>query len=498
VGAGEEEMSRSADGPIVSDRSEKKPLGQRRKCAACGGVVSLAALFWLGFPAIAGAQTVSESANPFGTRVQEYGNNSYVPPDTVYVPPSSIVRPEDAGKFAHTDYVIANPNREPVPSGTKKPDPTSENPGSLACVYGLLKYGGCTPQGGAGKHIPTKNGGWGAIALVDAFDNPDAGSDYILFSKQYHLPTTGFTQAYANSTHVMGASCSGTPPPNQDWAVEESLDIEYAHAMAPAAQIILVEACTNSVSDLVAAEDYATTLVTAAGGGDISNSWGAGEFSGQIADDVSFYAHPHDLSIVYFASAGDSGCGAQWPSSSPWVVSAGGTTINRDSKHRFVSESCWTGSGGGTSTEETYATTFSGGNTGPWADFQYAIFGQAARATPDFAFDADPTSGVNIISQFGVGSTTEPWITIGGTSVASPALAGLVNLAGNKLGSNSTVGLTGGFYNSQENNLLYSQLPMATYSKNFFDVTTGSNGCTVGAGWDYCAGVGSPRGLIGK
>jgi kumamolisin len=275
--------------------------------------------------------------------------------------------------------------------------------------------------------------------------------------------------------------------------VEESLDIEYAHAMAPLAQIILVEACSDSISDLIAAENYASTLVANAGGGDISNSWGSNEFPGQIADDTTFYAHGMNSSIVYFASTGDNGCGAQWPSSSPWVVAAGGTTINRDS-NRFVNESCWSGSGGGTSVEETYTSTFSERNTGPWADFQFPIFRQANRATPDFAFEADPATGVNVFSEFGAGE----WFTIGGTSVASPALAGLVNLAGNKLGSNSLVGVSGGFINNQEDNLLYSQLPSATYSKNFFDVTTGSNGCKVLLGWDYCTGVGSPRGLIGK
>lgn len=463
-------------------------------------LLATAGLLWLSFAATAGAQSVSENANPSGFRAPEYGSHDYIQPDTVYVPASSIARPEDASKFAHTDYVIANPNREAVPSPSAKPNATAENPGSLACIYGLIKpYGGCTPQGGAGRHVVTGKGtgGWGAIALVDAFDNPNAATDYATFSKQYHLPTTGFTQAYANSTNAPGASCSGTPPTSTDWAVEESLDIEYAHAMAPDAQIILVEACSNSTADLLAAEDYATKLVAAAGGGDISNSWGGGESSGETSDDTHFFAQTPNLSIVYFASAGDNGCGAQWPSSSPWVVSAGGTTINRDPKtHKFLSESCWAGSGGGTSLDETYQTAFSGGFMGPWADYQYPIFGEAARATPDFAFEADPASGVNVFSQFGAGG----WLVVGGTSVASPALAGLVNLAGNKLGSNFSTqgGVSGGFYNNQENNLLYSQLPAATYSKNFFDVTQGSNKCTVGPGWDYCTGVGTPRGLIGK
>lgn len=476
---------------------------RQRALRVCRQTVSLAiaALFSLSFVALARAQSPMASVNPPKAQSQEFGTHSYIPPANVYVPESSIERPEDTGKFAHTMYVIKSPNGGPV-QGTPKPDATAENPGSLACVYGLISsYAGCTPAGGVGKHV-AKTGGWGAIALVDAYDNPDAATDYETFAKKYSLPTTGFTVAYANSTNAPGASCSGTPAANTDWSVESSLDIEYAHAMAPAAKIILVEACSNSFSDLFLAEAYATQLVIADGGGDISNSWGGAEFSGETADDTYFYYRPppggpYNMNIVYFASAGDSGCGAAYPSSSPWVVSAGGTSLNRNSAHHFTSESCWSGSGGGTSSQETYATGFSGGHMGPWANYQYPNFGAANRATPDMSFDADPDTGVNIYSEYGAGG----WEVVGGTSVASPSLAGIVNLAANKLGSfNYENGyISDGFYNSEEDNLLYSQLGAATaYSKNFYDITAGTNGCSVAPNWDYCTGVGSPRGLLGK
>ena len=151
--------------------------------------------------------------------------------------------------------------------------------------------------------------------------------------------------------------------------------------------------------------------------------------------------------------------------------------------------------GGGVSAYETYAGTYTGGNTGSWADFQYPIFGQGNRAVPDLAFDADPASGVYVLSQVNGG-----WYTVGGTSVASPALAGIVNRSANRLSStfiNPINNIT--YFTNAENNLLYSQLGSYTaYKTNFYDPTSGSNGVHAAAGWDYCTGVGTPRRLLGK
>jgi hypothetical protein len=176
--------------------------------------------------------------------------------------------------------------------------------------------------------------------------------------------------------------------------------------------------------------------------------------------------------------------------------------LRNSSTGKFYSESCWGGSGGGVSTYETYSnTSFTNSNTGPWADYQYPIFGQASRATPDMSFNADPASGVWVDSQYGFGCSSEPcWAPVGGTSVSSPSLASLVNRAGNKLGSWTNFPVVGtGWYNNQENVLIYSQLGGGVaYKGNFYDIKTGSNGCSVKPSWDYCTGVGSPRGLLGK
>jgi kumamolisin len=426
---------------------------------------------------------------------------SFVQQGTVITPTSSVERPEDAGVRAHTNYLLFAPAGRPM-SSTSPDNTVAENPASIACVYKVgPSYAGCVPVNN-GDHA---TGGWGAIALVDAYDDATAASDLAYFDRHFTLPVANFTKVYANESFgTLGgltASCSGTPPAasTYGWDVEESLDIEWAHAMAPSAKIILVEACSSSLNDLFYAEYVAGIEVSADGGGDISNSWGGGEFAGEVSDDNFFYRYYYSH-ITYFASAGNSGWGAAYPSSSPWVVSAGGTTINRDVNGNFLSESCWSGSGGGVSAYEKWQSPPSILNgMGPWTNYQYELFGGAPyetpyRATPDMSFDADPASGVWVRDTDSGGS----WYIVGGTDLASPALAGIVNASNNRLGQTPP---GGGSYFAQENNLLYSQLYANTaYSANFYDVTTGSNGTghNAGLGYDQCTGVGSPRGKLGK
>ncbi len=413
----------------------------------------------------------------------------FVPAGTVITPDSSVARPEDAGQRAHTNVKIFVPAGAGVASVT--PSFTfAETPASLGCTYLVgPHYTGCRPSTGGTLHPA---GGWGAIALVDAYDNPNAAADLATFSANFGLPAASFTKVCANGN----GSCTSCPG-NVGWGLEEDLDIQWAHAMAPQAKIYLVEGCSNSYTDLLYAEYVAGGLVNAAGGGDISNSWGSGEFSGETSDDNYFYRY-YWKNITYFASAGDSGLGAQYPSSSPWVVSAGGTRVNRAANQNFLSESCWSGSGGGTSTYELWQSPPDILNgMGPWSGYQYELFGgypynPGNRATPDFSFDSDPASGVYVYDSYGYGG----WVIVGGTSVASPSLAGIVNIANNRLGQAPP---GGGKYHTGENNLLYSQLNTKTaYAANFRDVTTGSNGASAGVGWDYCTGLGTPRTKLGK
>jgi subtilase family serine protease len=431
-----------------------------------------------------------------------------------------IYRPE-SGKvqtpgFARTTYVLpsadgnkpaamAAPTMKAAPN-TISPEgvvltEVAETPQSLGCLYVASPSStGCIPNYNSGSGGPSANG-YGAIALVDAFDNPDAASDLQTFDSYWGLAPATFVKVYANGN----GDCT-TPAANAGWSVESSMDIEYAHVFAPNAVIILVEACSNSFTDLLYAEQVAFNYIVSnyPAGGQVSNSWLGGEFSGQVADDSFFadfnynWSNGYKTPILAFASAGDGGAGAAYPSNNPWVISAGGTSIMRNSSTlKFSSEACWGGSGGGVSSIESFATSFNGGHSGPWANFQYPIFGQANRATPDMSFDADPASGAWVYSAFGLGG----WSPVGGTSLSSPALASIVNRMGNKLGSVFITPATSGadWFATWEHNYIYSQLATSkAYKADFYDVTTGSNGNKAVASWDMCTGVGSPRGSGGK
>ena len=472
--------------------------------------VAVLLLFAMGTSVLATAQEDMSPVQPTAQQKPAPAPSAiFKHPGQVIRPESSVARPEDAGIRAHTNYLLF------LPEGRKMSEINPENtyaeyPASLACVYGVgPQYAGCVPTNNSAYNA---TGGWGAIALVDAYDNPNAASDINYFSSFFGLPAPKFTKVYANTSfgtlNGLTASCSGTPAGNTGWGLEEDLDIEWAHAMAPSAKIILVEACSNSYNDLLFAEQVAGIKVKAAGGGDISNSWQGSESSSQLGPsgwDNYFYRYYYDK-ITYFASSGDSGYGVGFPSTNPWVVSAGGTTVNRDANGNFVSESCWSGSGGGYSAIETWLDpdSASGGKNnaiyygmGPWVDYQYQLFGgypytNAPRSTPDISFDADPNSGAWVYDTYGGGT----WYVVGGTSLSSPALAAIVNGSNNRLGQTP---LGGGKYFAHENDLLYSQLSTnKAYVKNFYDVTTGSNGHSAGVGYDQCTGIGSVRGKLGK
>jgi kumamolisin len=419
------------------------------------------------------------------------------------IPESSIERPEDAGLRMHTNIVFRSLDGTDKPTHLSSPaeipnfgplatDQLEETPQSLGCIYlGSPKSVGCIPNYGV-SHGPSA-GGSGAIAIVDAYDDPTAATDLQYFDSYWGLAAAKFIKI------KMTNSCT-SPPANAGWAGEETLDIEYAHVYAPSATIILVEACSNSNSDLLAAETEAFTYIAAHYGfGTVSNSWGGREFSGETSYDGLFTTFGNGVAgagITAFASAGDSGCGAAWPSSNPWLVSAGGTSIYRDATSQdFWSEGCWSGSGGGNSAQETW-----GSGLGAATDYQYAMCGAGSkcnRITPDMALNSDPSSGVALYSVYAFGGWSCCW---GGTSEASPSLAAIVNRANNRLSSCWYNPFNGWcFYTNAEDNLLYSQLPTnKAYGQNFYDITTGSNGCTVAKRWDYCTGVGSPRGILGK
>src|SRR5712692_11771447 len=211
------------------------------------------------------------------------------------------------------------------------------------------------------------------VAIVDAFNDPNIQSHLNTFDSQFGLPTC----TVSNGCLTI-ATPQGAPRTNRGWALEISLDVEWAHAIAPGAKILLVEAVTNSFANLFGAVDYASARAH-----QVSMSWGGSEFSSEVSSDSHFQVS----GVTFFASSGDGGHGIIYPSASPLVVSVGGTNLNLDSSGNLLSETAWSGSGGGISKDETepsYQTTYPIPATGGF------------RGNPDVSYNADPSSGVAI------------------------------------------------------------------------------------------------------
>lgn len=384
----------------------------------------------------------------------------------VITPSSSIPQPGAAGPEAHSNVHIFQRNGMPVTRAVRPltGPPVAgyfyETPASIACIYNLVTSSpGCNPD----TVSLVATGGSKAIAIVDAYHAPNAMADLTAFSSQFGLPlptAATFQVVYALSN---GTQTTRAPSYNSGWEVEQSLDVQWAHAMAPNAKIFLVEAASNSLADLLGAEYLASQLVAAAGGGQVSNSWGAGEFAQETQYDSYFSTN----GVVYFASTGDSP-GTDWPSVSANVVAVGGTSVSRNpTTGAFLGETAWDNAGGGASVyvaRPVYQNSVS------------TIIGGATRGVPDVAAVANPNTGVWVYD-----SNAGGWIVVGGTSVASPVVAGITNNAGRfSLSSNA------------ELTRLYANPSMS------FDVERGICGPYAGywatAGWDFCSGIGSPAG----
>lgn len=369
------------------------------------------------------------------------------------VPESSIERPRDVGQRMHTNYIIH------APEGMIRPaaNPGGETPGSLACVYDLVPspVRGC-PIAGA-TEVPSE--GSGVIVIVDAYHYPSAAADLTVFSSEFGLPAPNFVLLYAGSGKPANGCKAG-------WNGEASLDIEWAHAMAPNAEIVLMEAASDSYSDLFTAVLAANSYVATHGGkGEVSMSWGGSETGSEVNAD-RYFTQP---GVVYVASAGDTP-GVIYPSSSVNVLSAGGTQVIR-SAGNYTNQTAWSEGGGGISAFE------------PRPSFQNSVASVVGshRGTPDLSFDASGGSPVAVYNSSCYGG----WLEVYGTSVAAPALAGIINSAGAFHASSKA-----------ENAAIYSNM---TNSIDFTGIVSGSCGThSTRSGYDLCTGVGVPKGMFGK
>ncbi len=300
-------------------------------------------------------------------------------------------------------------------------------------------------------------GGAGTIAIIDAFDDPQAEKDLNVFSRRYDLPECT-TENGCFEKHVMTTKITV----DFNWASEIALDIEWAHAIAPNAKILLVEAKSNDGTDLIAAVDYARMRADVVA---ISMSWGGPEYAEQDAYDSHFTSR---YGATFFASSGDDGNGASWPAASPNVVSVGGTSVLVAADGTLVAETAWSGSGGGRS-----AFT-------PMPDFQKRLgLKGGKRLIPDVSYDADPYTGFLVYNSCAPAEDAG-WAIIGGTSAGAPQWAAIKSL-----------GL------SANNRFFYQDAALPNAKSFFRDIVTGHNGtcgelCTAAPGYDAVTGLGSP------
>ena len=417
---------------------------------------------------------------------------------------------------------IAVPYLPSDPTPTNSASAAELTPNQVRGAYGLGSYSSGVLSNGITFAGIQGDGRGQTIAIVDAADDPNALSDLNYFSSYYGLPTFG---GAGNPTfQKLNESGNASPLPaasgTSGWSIEESLDIEWAHAMAPMANIILFEANSSYDSDLypaVYAAAHTPGVVV------VSMSWSGGELgSGETSDDSAYFVTPAghlggadplsgaNLSggVTFLAAAGDDGAYTknttaitpQYPACSPNVVAVGGTTllVNGNSpNYAYGSETIWGdgtasgthgGGGGGTSLYESQPSY----QNGVVAEYNTSI-STTMRDYPDVSADADPNSGVPVYDTYDATNDSanygsNPWQQYGGTSLACPLWAGMIAVAdeGRAIaGQGSLDGL------SQTLPALY-KMPAA----DIHDITSGNNGYAAGTGYDLASGLGSPVGNL--
>ncbi|HEX4724531.1 MAG TPA: putative Ig domain-containing protein [Pseudonocardiaceae bacterium] len=368
-------------------------------------------------------------------------------PSVVHSCPTTVT----PGKFAcqvlkrtdvHTVTAQATPNA--IPAGV------GYGPSQLQAAYNLVS-------------AAASNGGGRTIALVDAFDYGNAASDLANYRSSAGLPAATFTKVNQNG---QTSPLPPAAPANDDWTLEEALDLDMASAICPKCSLVLVEAQSDSGTGLFTAENTAANLA-----GYISNSWGGSESASDTGLDNTNFNHPGS---VITASAGDSGFGTIYPSTSPNVVAVGGTRLVTASNTRGWSETVWGSSGGGEGTGSGCSSVE------PKPAWQTDT-GCARRTATDVAADADPTTGVAV---FDTSNGNSGWTEVGGTSASSPMVAAMYALAG----ANGTTPAKNIYQHA------------GTSALN--DVTSGADGscspaylCTAEVGYDGPTGEGTPNGL---
>ena len=386
-----------------------------------------------------------------------------------------------------TDVSAESTGATPLSTGTVV---TTYTPAQIRAAYGLpgLPATGATltslqaAQLGAGQ----------TIYIIDAQDDPNAAAELATFNQTFGLPicgtasiaagaalplpaaaTSGCVFAVVHST-ASGAMTAAAPAYSSGWATEIALDVQWTHATAPLARIILIEAPDASVGSLTAA----VALANAMGPGVVSMSFGSTEGAWTASVDGTFTA----AAMIYVAGAGDSGAGVNWPAASSHVVAVGGSTLFYTGTGPR-SEIVWSGTGGGVSQftpTPVYQTSAVPGMGTP-----------ANRSVSDVTFNADPSTG-QYIAVLAPGAKAISWLGAGGTSLSTPQWAGIIAVA-NAMRAHASQAPLG-----DPHARLYALAAQgASYVSNFYDITHGSDGacadCYAGIGYDQPSGIGTPN-----
>jgi subtilase family serine protease len=342
---------------------------------------------------------------------------------------------------------LASVNTNSVGAPLAVAGPSGYNPAQLRGVYGLAGSTGGTGQ---------------TVAIVDAYNDPNAEADLGVYRSRFGLPAC--TKANGCFRQVNQSGGTSLPASDPGWAEEISLDIDMVSAICPNCHILLVEASSPTLANLATAVNTAVRL----GATEVSNSYGGSE-SG-TSGSAGAYNHP---GVPITASAGDDGYAVEFPASVPAVTAVGGTSLTMNSSAERTSETVWSGTGSGCS--RTFAQP----------SVQTAVLPASGvcsrRVVGDVSAVADPGTGVSVYDSY----QESGWLVFGGTSVSAPIIASVYALAGN-----------GGSYDG-----VAMPYTLGRQGTNLFDVTSGRNGscrrsylCTAGPGYDGPTGLGTPIG----
>ncbi|MEV5610507.1 S53 family peptidase [Streptomyces sp. NPDC052225] len=341
-----------------------------------------------------------------------------------------------------------------APNAADASTPSGYGPSDIQAAYGLTS-------------AAASNGSGATVAIVDAYDDPNAEADLAKYRSNYGLPAC--TTANGCFKKVGQTGTSTLPRADTGWAEEISLDLDMVSATCPNCHILLVEAKSATMGNLGTAVNTAVKL----GAKYVSNSYGGGESSSDATYDSTYFNHP---GVAITVSAGDSGYGAEYPAASQYVTSVGGTALSKASNTRGWTESVWSTS----STEGTGSGCSAYDAKPSWQKDT----GCAKRTVSDVSAVADPATGVSVYDSYGI---TAGWYTFGGTSASSPIIASVYALGGTP---------SSGSYPAK--------FPYSAAGSALNDVTSGSNGscsgsylCTAGSGYDGPTGLGTPQGVSG-